>query len=197
VAAYPVERIEELGLRVGTVHAFQGSEAEVVVVSLGLLPGDPAGRRRFVADPHLFNVMITRARRRLIVVTTLATADGLLGDYLTYASTALSHQTDISDLSGGWVGELAAELDRLGVAVRVGYRVGSWVVDLCVGSDDQPVGVLCGPHPDGAEAHLERQRALHRAGWRLIDAFASRWADDPRRAALEIAAAQRPVNAAS
>jgi len=69
-----------------------------------------------------------------------------------------------------------------------------WVVDLCVGSGDEPLGVLCGPHPDGAEAHLERQRALHRAGWRLIDAFASRYADDPRRAALEIAAAQRPVS---
>ena len=191
VAAYPVERIEELGLRVGTVHAFQGSEAEVVVVSLGLLPGDPAGRRRFVTDPHLFNVMITRARRRLLVVTALETADGLLGDYLTYASTALGHRPNISDLSGKWAGELAAELERLEVVVRVGYLVGPWVVDLCVGSDDEPVGVFCGPHPDGAEAHLERQRALHHAGWRLIDAFASRWADDPRRAALEIAAAQR------
>jgi len=197
VAAYPVERIEELGLRVGTVHAFQGSEAEVVVVSLGLLPADPAGRRRFVTDPHLFNVMITRARRRLIVVTTLATSDGLLGDYLTYASAALGHQTDISDFSGEWVRALATELERLEVVVRVGYRVGPWVVDLCVGSGDEPVGVFCGPHPEGAEAHLDRQRALHQAGWRLIDAFASRWADDPRRAALEIAAALRPVSAAS
>jgi hypothetical protein len=197
VAAYPVERIEELGLRVGTVHAFQGSEAEVVVVSLGLLPGDPAGRRRFVTDPHLFNVMITRARRRLIVVTALDTAEGLLGDYLTYAAAPLRHLPDISDLSGRWAKELSAELERLEVVVRVGYRVGPWVVDLCVGSGDEPIGVFCGPHPDGAEAHLNRQRALHQAGWRLIDAFASRWADDPRRAALEIAAAQRPVSAAS
>jgi hypothetical protein len=197
VAAYPVERIEELGLRVGTVHAFQGSEAEIVVVSLGLLPGDPAGRRRFVTDPHLFNVMTTRARRRLVVVTALESADGLLGDYLAYASAALGHPPGIADLPGGWVGELAAELERLEVVVRVGYRVGPWVIDLCVGSDDQPVGVFCGPHPDGVEAHVERQRALHRAGWRLIDAFASRWAGDPRRAALEVAAAQRPVSTAN
>jgi hypothetical protein len=195
MAAYPVERIEELGLRVGTVHAFQGSEAEVVVVSLGLFPGDPVGRRRFVVDPHLFNVMITRARRRLIVVTALETADGLLGDYLTYASAALGSRPEVGDCPGEWAGRLAVELERLEVVVRVGYRVGPWVVDLCVGSDDQPVGVLCGPHPDGAEAHLDRQRALHQAGWRLIDAFASRWADDPRRAALEIAATQCPVSA--
>ncbi|MFC7274289.1 AAA domain-containing protein [Paractinoplanes rhizophilus] len=192
VAAYSVEQIEELGLRVGTVHGFQGSEAEVVVVSLGLLPTDPAGRRRFVADPHLFNVMITRARRRIVVVTTLAAADGLIGDYFDYAAKPLS-PPDSAGRDGGWGGELAAELERLEVEVRAGYRVGPWTVDLCIGSGAEPVGVFCGPHPDGAEAHLARQRALHRAGWRLLDAFASRWAGDPRRAALELAAAQRPA----
>jgi len=46
-------------------------------------------------------------------------------------------------------------------------------------------------HPDGVDAHLERQNTLRRAGWRLMDAFASRWADDPVRAALDIASALR------
>ena len=181
VAAYPVERIEELGLRVGTVHAFQGSEAEVVVASLGLLPGDPAGRRRFVADPHLFNVMITRARRRMVVVTALEEADGLIGDYLAYAASAVPDDPAPATATG-WAGELAAELERLGATVRPAYRVGPWEIDLSVGD----VGVICGPHPDGDRAHLARQRALHQAGWTLLDAFASRWAGDPRRAALEL-----------
>jgi hypothetical protein len=185
VAAYPVERIEELGLRVGTVHAFQGSEASVVVVSLGLLPADAAGRRRFVADPHLFNVMVTRARHRVVVVTALDDADGLIGDYLAYADPPSPSRTAAVPPGERWTTELAAELERLEVEVRVGYRVGPWSIDLCAGS----IGVFCGPHPDGPAAHLARQRALHQAGWRLIDAFESRWAGDPRRAALEIAAA--------
>ncbi|GAA2618946.1 hypothetical protein GCM10010436_23240 [Paractinoplanes durhamensis] len=191
VAAYPVERIESLGLRVGTVHAFQGSEAEVVVVSLGLLPGDSAGRRRFVADPHLFNVMITRARRRLVIVSSLPEADGLLGDYLTYAAAPLMLDApEPPPAPAGWIAELTTELQNIDISVKSGYRVGPWTVDLCVGD----VGVLCGPHPDGPDAHLARQRALHRAGWRLIDAFPSRWNGDPRRAALELAAAQRQVS---
>jgi hypothetical protein len=177
-----VERIEELGLRVGTVHAFQGSEAEVVVVSLALLPGDTAARRRFVADPHLFNVMITRARSRLVLVTSLTEADGLLGDYLAYAA-GPPHPPETPP-AAGWAAELGAELTRLGVPVRPGYPVGGWRVDLCAG----PVGVICGVHPDGPEAHLARQRTLHRLGWRLADAFPSRWQGDPRRAALEVAA---------
>ncbi|MFC3742466.1 AAA domain-containing protein [Paractinoplanes deccanensis] len=184
VDAYTVEQIETLGLRAGTVHAFQGSEADIVVVSLGLSAGDPPARRRFVADPHLFNVMITRARRRLVVVTALDTSDGLLGEFFAYASGGLPGAAKPADRTD-WAGELAAELERLGVEVRPGYEVGPWVIDLCAGE----LGVLCGPHPGGAQKHLERQAALHRAGWRLMDAFASRWQGDPRRAALEISAA--------
>jgi hypothetical protein len=60
-------------------------------------------------------------------------------------------------------------------------------VDLCV----EQVGLICRPHPDGDEAHVERQRTLLRAGWTLRDAFASRWAGSATRAALELAASLR------
>ena len=186
LAAFPVDRIEAMRLRVGTVHAFQGSEAEVVVASLGLVAGDAAGRRRFVADPHLFNVLITRARQRLIVVTSLDSADGLIGDYLVYADKP--PEPDLGGESGGWAATLGAELSRLEIGVRPDYAVGEWRLDLCVGPAQTAIGVLCGVHPDGPDAHLARQRALHRSGWRLVDGFPSRWQGDPRRAALEIAA---------
>ncbi|BCY07161.1 DEAD/DEAH box helicase [Actinoplanes sp. L3-i22] len=180
--AFPAERIEELHLRVGTVHAFQGSEAEVVVVSLALLDGDSPSRRRFVTDPQLFNVMTTRARRRLIVLTSLTAPTGLIGDYLRHAEGPRA--VDPGAEPEGWAAELAAELKLLDVPVRPGYPVGPWTLDLCVGA----VGVFCTVHPDGPAAHLERQSALHRAGWRLVDAFPSRWHGDVRRAALELAA---------
>lgn len=54
--------LERLGLRVGTVHAFQGSEAHTVVAVLGLVDDDSPARVRFVSDPNLFNVLVTRAR---------------------------------------------------------------------------------------------------------------------------------------
>lgn len=187
IDAYPVEKLTELGLRVGTVHSFQGSEAGAVVVSLGLVDGDAAGRRRFVTDPHLFNVMITRARRKLVVLSSLTAPNGLLGDYLRYAAGPDRPMPALT--ASGWAAQLATELDRAGVPVRPGYQVGSWRLDLCAGPPDTAVGIVCDVHPDGPEAHLDRQRSLHRAGWRLLDVFASRWGDDPRRAALEVAAA--------
>jgi hypothetical protein len=190
LAAFPVDRIEALRLRVGTVHAFQGSEADVVVASLGLTPEDAPGRRRFVADPHLFNVLITRARERLIVVTSLTSADGLLGDYLAYADKP--PPSDPGTEAAGWAATLSAELHRLGVSVRADYAVGSWSVDLCAGPAESAIGVFCGVHPEGPAAHIARQRALHRTGWQLMDGFPSRWDGDPRRAALEIAEAAKP-----
>jgi hypothetical protein len=191
---FPVEEIERLGLRVGTVHAFQGSEADVVVASLGLVDGDSPARTRFAADPHLFNVMITRARRRMVVVTSLtpAAADGLLGDYLAYAERGPAPAAG-GESARGWAAALAAELRRAGVPARLDYPVGEWTVDICAGEGTGAVGLICAVHPEGPQAHIRRQRFLARAGWQMRDAFASRWAGDPVRAALALAAEiQRP-----
>ncbi|MFV2124673.1 AAA domain-containing protein [Micromonospora sp. LOL_013] len=53
VAEFPVERIEELGLRVGTEHTIQGGAADTVVASFAATDDDPPARLRFLADPHL------------------------------------------------------------------------------------------------------------------------------------------------
>ncbi|MEV4711529.1 AAA domain-containing protein [Micromonospora sp. NPDC049374] len=194
LSAYDVDEIERLGLRTGTVHAFQGSEADVVIATLGLVDDDPPARHRFVAEPNLFNVLVTRARKQLTVVTSLQSPEGIVGDYLRYAGQPLAgtHAVPLDTTGTGsaqpdpWPRALAVELTRVGLAVRPDYPVGRWRVDLCVG-DDGPVGLLCGVHPDGVAAHVERQRTLTRAGWRLYDGFASHWADDPIRAALDLA----------
>lgn len=186
LATFSVEEIERLGLRSGTVHGFQGSEASVVIASLGLVDDDPPARHRFVADSNLFNVMITRARHRMAVVTALQSPEGIVGDYLRYAEQPPTLDWADDDAPDEWVAALARELRRAGVPVRSGYPVGRWQVDLCIGTDTNAVGLVCAVHPDGVEAHVERQRTLLRAGWRLHDAFASRWSGDPMRAALDL-----------
>jgi hypothetical protein len=191
VAAFPVGEIERLGLRVGTVHAFQGSEADVVVCSLGVTDGDGAGRLRFASDPTLFNVMVTRARHAMVVLSSLENPTGLLADYLAYGAEPLKPATAADD-PAGWPGELAAQLRRLGWTVRPAYRSGRWTVDLAVGVGETAFGLVTGVHPDGSAAHVARWTELSRAGWRLVEAFPSRWAGDPVRAALEVAPLSSP-----
>ena len=187
VAAFPLDEIEALGLRVGTVHGFQGSEADVVICSLGVADGDPAGRHRFLAEPTLFNVMITRARHRMVVLTSRPAPPGLVGDYLRYADAPPTPPAD-TERPAGWAGELAEHLGRLGHRVRAGYRSGRWTIDLVVGE----LGLFCAVHPDGADAHIARHEELTRAGWRLTDAFPSRWSGDPVKAALDLATSLDP-----
>ncbi len=65
---YPAEFATELGKRIGTVHTFQGKEADCVFLVLGCdfstgAAADWAGER-----PNLLNVAITRARSLLYVI---------------------------------------------------------------------------------------------------------------------------------
>lgn len=148
-----------------------------MVVALAVTDDDSPARVRFVSDPHLFNVMITRARRRMVVVTTPTRSDGLVGSHLRYAETG-PRPPGSSVPVHAWTAAPADGLRRAGVPVRCDYPVGRWNVDLCVGEGAGPTGVIRRVHPDGAAAHLARQRALTTAGWRLVDAFPSRWSGD-------------------
>ena len=64
-------RIDDIQKMTGTVHTFQGKEADVVILLLG---GDPdrAGAVSFFAgneqSPNLLNVALTRAKKRIYVV---------------------------------------------------------------------------------------------------------------------------------
>ncbi len=164
-------------VRVGTVHGFQGGERDTVVASLAIGPADLGNALRFVEDPNLFNVLVTRARRELVVVASVGRGDlpaGLLRDYLKHAVEPPLPSAAAAD-PGGWVGELAAGLRSRGVPTVAAYPVAGWLVDLAVGEGAAAVGVECLVHEGGPEAHIERHQALRRAGWTLTDAFHSRW----------------------
>lgn len=65
----PQKAWEWVNERVGTIHTFQGKEADTVVLVLGAPLESSAGARRWAGgSPNLLNVAVTRAKRRLYVV---------------------------------------------------------------------------------------------------------------------------------
>jgi len=183
------EEIERLGLRTGTVHAFQGNERETVIASMALSAADLGSSLRFVEDPNLFNVLVTRARSEMIVVTSLNADElpkGILADYLRHAHHP-PLPSEVNRPPTGWVADLARELSGYSVSLVPNYPVAGWQVDLAVGDGARAFGVECSIHPLGAAAHIERHQALRRAGWRLTDCYQSRWLTRPEAAAASLA----------
>ncbi|MGK9939422.1 hypothetical protein O6268_23555, partial [Salmonella enterica subsp. enterica] len=55
--------------RVGTIHTFQGKEAEAVIAILGAPMAEQQGARRWACGtPNILNVLVSRAKSRLYVV---------------------------------------------------------------------------------------------------------------------------------
>ena len=181
--------MEALDLRVGTVHAFQGNERDVVIASLGIGGQETGGTWRFVQDPHLFTVLATRARRHL---TVLVSADppgtGLVADFLAQQDAPPGPPDSIGQPTE-WARSIAGELRAAGLAVRLGYPTGRHVLDIVVDDPRRAIAIECSVHPGGAAAHIRRHLALLRAGWTVLEAFPSRWED--RRGELVVELLQR------
>jgi hypothetical protein len=173
---FSTDDLETLDLRVGTVHAFQGNERDMVVASLGLGPDQDSTSWRFVEDPHLFTVLVTRARRHFtVLVSGDPPAGGLVSAYLAQADTPPGPPPSGPPASR-WVEDVADGLRSSGVPVITSYPCGWHLVDVCV---ERPgdIAIEAAVHADGPEAHVTRHLALMRSGWTVLEAFPSRWSE--------------------
>ncbi len=185
LAKYRLDEIEHYGLRVGTVHSFQGDERRLIILSWAVDESEGAGAWRFVNQKNLFNVMVTRARDHIVVVTSTPNPPGLAGEYLRWSEPLEDLIGDV-DVADPWVQQVARALEDAGAEVRIGYRTGRYIVDLVVGSNSHAIAVDCSPHADGPAAHIDRALQLRRTGWHTADAFASRWGNNVGQLAIEL-----------
>jgi hypothetical protein len=159
------------------VHAFQGNERDIVLASLGIGPSARPGTWRFVEDPPLFTVLMTRARRHItLVLSADPPSSGLLADYLAQEDDPPGPPAPSGPVSP-WAEAIAADLEAAGLGVTRSYPTGRHAVDLCIGDGPGAIAVVCSVHPHGSAAHIRRHLALVRAGWTVVEAFPSRWED--------------------
>ncbi|HEX3539596.1 MAG TPA: DEAD/DEAH box helicase, partial [Acidimicrobiales bacterium] len=195
LAAFSADDVEGMDLRVGTVHAFQGNERDVVVASLGVGRNAAPNAWEFVAEPHLFTVLVTRARSSFRIVTSAdPPADSLIADYFRQADSPPGRPHRSAELDP-WSLSVHDHLVAAGLDVTVAYPVGRHTVDLCVKTLAAPVSVECRVHPAGADAHIERHLDLMRSGWLILDAYRSKWEARPGELAVELLGCLKPAAA--
>ena len=174
--AFSLQEIQDMDLRIGTVHGFQGSERDTMIVSLAVDSAAPSALR-FIQDPHLFNVMVTRAKNRMHMITSIKREDlpsGLLRSYIDH-SDGYTRSVDSGHTKRVWASTLEEMIAVSGCRVLSDYVTGDHVIDLVVGEGRNAIAVETAVHPEGPERHLERRQALEKAGWKVVEAFQSKW----------------------
>ena len=183
----------------GTAHTFQGDERDVMLLSFCADPSSHRSTVTFINNDNLFNVAVTRARRRQVIFTGLdprnLPAEHLLREYLNYAADCLEPDEPAPDppaaqrIRARWGKRCAprrlhdlARLSRRGLDGRCGgaaRRAGA--------------GYRGGRRPGGASGAGRRlartvgaQAILERAGWRVYRLSYRRWQREREQGLAEI-----------
>ncbi|QVT81490.1 RecBCD enzyme subunit RecD [Nocardioides aquaticus] len=198
------------GFFVKNLENVQGDERDIIVFSIGYGPDDqgrftmnfgPVGRQ---GGWRRLNVAITRARRRVEVVTSFRAGEMREGSneslahlrgYLDFAergpsALGIEDADDGRDDSDALVRDVVAEISSWGYDVSTKVGSAAYRVDIAVRHPDRPgeyvVGIECdGPtYRDAASARDRdrlRESVLRGLGWRLHRVWAVAWYRDRRQ----------------
>lgn len=179
--------VERHKIVVGTAHSLQGDEKDIVILSLSLDPKFHHGTLNFLEKPNVFNVSITRAKKRLIVVSSVKTDDlpnGLLKEFLIHASQSQIAEIPREIFDSKFEEQVSQALESSGLKVWPQYQAAGFYIDLVAGDGRNLIAIEC----DGP-THFEmkdrqnfydiwRQGILERAGWRFVRISYREWERD-------------------
>jgi type II secretory pathway predicted ATPase ExeA len=176
------EAIARHELVVGTAHTLQGDEKDLVILSTSIDQDSHRASLRFLENPNLFNVAVTRARRQMVVVTSVQ-ADGLPGgllrDYLLHAHGERRTEPATGRTSRALCDEVASALQAHGWRVFPDFHAAGMCVDLAVSDGESLLAIFCDESPsEGDDDPLEQHEILERAGWTVKRVSRRGWTDD-------------------
>ena len=160
-------------MTVGTAHALQGDEKDVVIMTTSIDKNSHRGSLQFLETPNLFNVAITRARKLMIFVTSVKAAElpkGLLKDFLVYANNPGQRDYEDARTPTAFEKQLGEHLRKDGVDVWPEFDATGTRVPMIAGRGDSRLAVMCDAHhatPTDPWMKLEEQMRLARAGWNV------------------------------
>lgn len=202
---------------VKNLEAVQGDERDVIIVST-VYGRDPSGTFSLQLGPitqpggeRRLNVLVTRAREQLILVTSLQPEDfslqdeerqvglRILRDYLRFARdgilpTPVNTRTDLP-FESEFERQVAEVVRSWGFDLIPQFGVGPYRIDLAVRDPENPDRIRVAIECDGATYHRLatvrdrdrlRQQWLERNGWTVIRVWSTDWWRDRQRATTRL-----------
>ena len=181
-------------LEVGTAHTFQGDERDIIMLSWAIANNSFNQSLTFLQIPNLFNVAITRARKKQIVFLSKdpkSLPQGLLKDYIEFvqayiARNKLKNELKIDDniYKNSFEKEVANCLRDEGFEVEAGRTVAGLSSDLTV---KDPTGRALIVECDGVEdnvksnkTQIKKQTLMERTGTTVERISFREWYTSPQ-----------------
>jgi very-short-patch-repair endonuclease len=193
------ELMQRHNILCGDSATFQGTERDVVFLSMVAAPANRTALTTLRYEQR-FNVAVSRARDRVVLVRSLRLEDlnpnDLKARLISHFNEPMQLETDVTR-QGLDACETVFERDVMRSLVDRGYRVQAQVgpfgfrIDLVVeGADGRRLAIEC----DGDRFHgpeqwredMRRQRVLERAGWAFWRCFASSFYRDTDGVTLDL-----------
>ncbi len=171
-----MDEYERHKIAIGTAHTLQGDEKDIVLLSLSIDHNAIARSLYFLETENVFNVAITRARKRLIVISSVHPKElrrGLLKEYLEYIESGLPNENPKDKFDSQFEQDVTGALREKGLDVWTQYPTANFLIDLVVSDGQNSIAVECdGPYHEETQLQIvqdaERQRILERAGWQFV-----------------------------
>ena len=175
---YSESQLRKHRIEVGTAHTFQGDERDIIMISWAVANNSFNQSLTFLQIPNLFNVAVTRAKKKQIVFLSKdpkTLPAGLLKDYIEYVQAYIDKSKLKSDMKldeniykNPFEKELAQFLRNEGFEVTAGKTVAGLSSDLYVKSPTgKAIIVECDGVADNVrmnKTQIQKQTLMERTG---------------------------------
>lgn len=205
---------------VKNLERVQGDERDAIILTIGYGKNDRAqllyrfGPLLMAGGERRLNVAVTRAKRRLTLVTSFTSADldperlnsegmKLLRSYVLYAESGgddLGSRAATIPQLNPFEADVRDSLTALGLRLVPQHGASGYRIDFAVQDPDQPGRFILAIECDGASFHSAqtardrdrlRQEQLERIGWRFHRIWSSEWFHDKEAAVAKVMTAYR------
>lgn len=178
-------------IEVGTAHTFQGDERDIMILSWTVANNSFVQSLTFLQKPNLFNVAITRARKKSISFISKdpkTLPQGLLRDYIEYVEayqnknkleSSIENQIDENIYKNKFEKVVAEHLRKEGFNVVAGKEIAGFSTDLII---KDPVGSIVLVECDGVEdnqkfynTQIKKHAILERSGLKIVRVSFREW----------------------